>query len=71
MISPSVNKSTPSDPNAVIAHAAAHGLGAVWPWSVLIAVAVVGSWCTSSGSGQADAFGFRGIVTKSLSFSPP
>jgi hypothetical protein len=38
-----VNKTTTtSDPNAVIAHAAAHGLGAVWPWLVLIGVAVVG-----------------------------
>jgi hypothetical protein len=37
-----VNETTTTrDPNAVIAHAAAHGLGAVWPWLVLIGVAVL------------------------------
>jgi hypothetical protein len=37
-----VNETTTTrDPNAVIAHAAAHGLAAVWPWLVLIGVTVV------------------------------
>lgn len=37
-----MNKTTTtSAPNAVIAHAAAHGLGAAWPWLVLIGVVVV------------------------------
>ncbi len=35
------NNNTTSDSNAVIAHAAAHGHRAVWPWLVLIGVAVV------------------------------
>jgi hypothetical protein len=52
-----VNKTTTtSDPNAVIAHAAAHGLGAG------------GRRVEAAGLA---AFDIKGIVTKSLWFFPP
>ncbi|MGA2932325.1 MAG: hypothetical protein ABSE98_09610 [Acidimicrobiales bacterium] len=33
--------STTIDPQRVIEHAAAHGLGSVWPWLVAIGAAIV------------------------------